>query len=81
MNTTTIGSNLPLLLVYGVSLIVVMWCVVDAMRRPPQELPPGKKAAWVIATLVGWLLFGIMGAAIAVFYLLGPRKKMNADRW
>jgi len=81
MNTTTIGSNLPLLPVYGVSLFVVMWCVVDAMRRPPQDLSSGKKAAWVIATLVGWLLFGIMGAAIAVFYLLGPRKKMNADRW
>ena len=72
---------MPLLLVYGVSLIVVMWSVLDAVRRPPHELPPGKKAAWVIATLVGWLLFGIMGAAIAVVYLVGPRRKMNAERW
>jgi hypothetical protein len=31
--------------------------------------------------LLGWLLFGIVGAAIAVFYLAGPRRKMNAQRW
>jgi chromate transport protein ChrA len=35
----------------------------------------------VIGALIGWLLFGIIGAAIAVFYLVGPRKKMNAERW
>jgi hypothetical protein len=69
------------LLVYGASLLVVLVCVVDVMRRPSSELTPGKKAAWVAATLIGWLVFGIIGAAIAIFYLLGPRKKMNAERW
>lgn len=67
------------LFVYGVSLIVVVWCVVDVTRRPQDELPPGKKAAWVVGSLVGWLFFGIVGAAIAAFYLLGPRRKMNAQ--
>jgi hypothetical protein len=81
MNGATIGASLPTLLVYGGSLILVIWCVVDAMRRPPSELATGKKAAWVIAALIGWLLFGIIGAAIAVFYLVGPRRKMNAERW
>jgi hypothetical protein len=81
VNTATIGANLPTLLIYGASLIVVLWCVIDAVRRPPNQLSPGKKAAWVAASLIGWLLFGIIGAAIAVFYLLGPRKKMNAERW
>jgi hypothetical protein len=81
MNTATIGSNLSTFLIYGASLIVVMWCVVDAMRRPQDELPRGKKAAWAIASLMGWLLFGIVGAGIAAFYLVGPRRKMNAGRW
>jgi hypothetical protein len=81
MNAATIGTNLPTILVYGLSLGVVMWCVVDAVRRPPDELPARKKAAWVISSLVGWLLFGIVGAAIAVVYLFGPRRRMNAGRW
>ncbi len=81
MNTAAIGANAPTLLIYAASLLVVLWCVVDVVRRPSNELAPGKKAAWVIAALVGWLFFGIVGAAIAAFYLVGPRRKMNAERW
>jgi hypothetical protein len=81
MNTAAVGTNLATLVLYGASLVVVLWCVVDASRRPQDELPRGKKAAWVITSLLGWLLFGIVGAAIAVVYLVGPRRKMNADRW
>jgi hypothetical protein len=78
--TTAAISALPTIVVYAASLAVVMWCVVDVTRRPPDELSSGKKAGWVIGCLVGWLLFGIVGAAIAAFYLIGPRRKMNADR-
>ena len=81
MTTAVIGANLTTFVVYGASLAVVLWCVVDATRRPPDELPGGKKAAWVVGSLVGWLLFGIVGAAIAAVYLVGPRKTMNATRW
>ncbi len=81
MISATVGINVATLVIYGGSLIVVMWCVVDATRRPADELPRGKKAAWVIASLAGWLLFGVVGAAIAAFYLVGPRRKMNVQRW
>ena len=81
MNMATVGANAATFFIYGASLIVVMWCVVDVMRRPLDELPRGKKAAWVLASLLGWLLFGIVGAAIAVFYLVGPRRRINAQRW
>jgi len=47
-------------------------CVIDAARRPSDELSRGKKAAWVISSLLGWLLFGIVGAAVAAVYLIGP---------
>jgi len=81
MTTAVVAVGVPTLVVYGASLLVVVWCVVDATRRPPDELPTGKKVAWVAGSLVGWLLFGIVGAAIAIVYLVGPRKKMNAERW
>jgi hypothetical protein len=81
MNTATVATSGATLLIYGVSLIVVVWCIVDVTRRPPAELPRGQKTAWVLASLFGWLLFGIIGAAIAGFYLIGPRRKMNAQRW
>ena len=29
----------------------------------------------------GWFLFGIIGAAVAVFYLAGPRKRLNAGEY
>lgn len=80
MNTATVGANAATFLVYGASLIVVLWCVIDVTRRPSDELTVGRKACWVLASLVGWLLFGIVGAAIAAFYLIGPRRKMNAQR-
>jgi hypothetical protein len=79
--TALVGANVTTFVVYGASLAVVLWCVTDATRRPPDELPRGKKMGWVVGSLVGWLLFGIVGAAIAVVYLVGPRKKMNAGRW
>ena len=68
------------LLIYGASLIVVLWCVIDVTRRPSDELTVGRKAVWVLASLVGWLLFGIWGEAIAAFYSIGPRRRMNAQR-
>jgi hypothetical protein len=44
-------------------------------------LPAGRKAIWIICSVVGWLFFGIVGAAVAVVYLIGPRKRMNAQRY
>ena len=70
----------PALLVYAASLVVVMWAVYDVSRRPPQAVPPKQKAAWIIGAVAGWLLFGIVGAAISAFYLIGPRRRLNAQR-
>jgi hypothetical protein len=81
MNTATVGANVATLFIYGASLVVVAWCIIDVTRRPSSELTVGRKAAWVLASLVGWLAFGIVGAAIAAFYLVGPRRKLNAQRW
>jgi hypothetical protein len=81
MNAATVGANAATFFIYGVSLILVVWCVIDVTRRSPDELPRGKKTAWVLASSLGWLLFGIVGAAIAAFYLVGARRRLNAQRW
>jgi hypothetical protein len=81
MNAATVGANAATFFIYGVSLILVVWCVIDVTRRSPDELPRGRKTAWVLASSLGWLLFGIVGAAIAAFYLVGARRRLNAQRW
>jgi hypothetical protein len=75
MNLALVAFGVPTLLLYGLSLVLVMWTVVDVARRPVTQLPAGRKA------VVGWLFFGIVGAFVALVYLVGPRRQMNAGRW
>jgi hypothetical protein len=81
MNAALVSPSLSTILVYVLSFVVVIWGVSDMVRRPASQLSPGKKAAWIISSLVGWLFLGVVGAAIAVVYLVGPRRRMNAQRW
>jgi len=48
-------------------------------RRSSDVLSPGKKAAWIIGSTVGWLFFGVIGAIVVILYLVGPRRRMNAQ--
>jgi NADH:ubiquinone oxidoreductase subunit 6 (subunit J) len=79
MNEALIGGSFPTVVVYAGSLIVVMWAVFDMARRPASELPSRRKAAWVIGTTASWLLFGLVGAFVAIVYLVGPRRRMDAQ--
>jgi len=79
MNAALITPSFPTALLYAASLVFVMWTVVDVMRRPAYALPARRKAAWIIGSVVGWLLFGIVGAFVALVYLVGPRRRMNAE--
>jgi hypothetical protein len=81
MNTALVSLSASTIVVYAASLVLVMWTVIDVTRRPAHELPPMQKAAWIIGSVVGWLLFGIVGAFISAVYLIGPRRRMNAQRW
>jgi hypothetical protein len=66
--------------VYAASLALVVWAAIDALRRPSPQLPPRHKAAWVIGSMLGWFVFGALGGVIAVIYLVGPRRRLNARR-
>jgi hypothetical protein len=81
MTTALVSPSLPTLLIYAASLVLVMWAVIDVARRPAGELSTGRKVIWIVGSSIGWLLFGIVGAFVAVVYLVGPRKRMNAARW
>jgi hypothetical protein len=79
MNTALVDPSLPTALLYAVSLVLVVWTVVDVVRRPAFVLPVNRKVVWIICSVVGWLLFGIVGAFVAIVYLVGPRRRMNAQ--
>jgi cytochrome c oxidase assembly factor CtaG len=80
VNLALVSLNSPTIVVYVVSLVLVMWAVVDVSRRPNSQLPARNKAAWIIGSVVGWLLLGIVGAFVAAVYLVGPRRRMNSQR-
>lgn len=80
MTNAVVTQNLPMLLVYAASFVVVLWAVVDVARRPVTIMPPGRKAIWIVGFVVGWFLFGLIGAAIAIVYLVGPRRRLSAGR-
>lgn len=75
--TSSAASSIGLV-VYLVSLVVVVWAVVDVARRPSAVMSNGKKAAWIIGCVVGWFFFGLIGAVVAIVYLVGPRRRLNA---
>ena len=80
MTTAAIAQSVPMLVLYAASFVVVLWAVVDVARRPSVLMTPGRKAVWIVAFVVGWLVFGLIGAGLAVVYLVGPRRRLNAGR-
>jgi hypothetical protein len=61
-----------------VALAVVVWGIIDVARRPAVAMAPKWKALWIAGMIGGWFLFGIIGAIVSVFYLAGPRKRLNS---
>lgn len=80
MLTVVTAESVPILMLYAASVVVVVWAVVDVARRPPTLMPTGRKAIWIAGLIVAWFVFGLLGAALAVLYLVGPRRRLNASR-
>ena len=60
------------------SLAIVIWAVVDVSRRPRWQMPPVRKAFWIITLLGGWLLVWPAALVSAVMYLAVLRRRLNA---
>jgi hypothetical protein len=78
MIIATAVQALPILVLYVASFALVVWAVVDIARRPPSVMPRSHKAAWIISSVVGWFFLGLIGATVAIFYLVATRKRLNA---
>jgi hypothetical protein len=63
------------------SLAIVIWGIIDVARRPVVALAPKWKALWIAGMIGAWFIFGIIGAAVSIFYLAGPRKRLNAGQY
>ncbi len=81
MTTPAAVQNVSAILLYAVSSVLVIWAVIDVARRPSDAVTPVKKAAWIAGSVLGWFFFGLIGAVVAVVYLVGPRRKLNASRY
>jgi hypothetical protein len=60
------------------SLVVVLWAVVDVSRRPRWQMPPVRKAFWIVTLLGGWLLVWPAALVSALMYLTVLRRRLNA---
>jgi len=63
-----------LVVLFLVSLALVIWATVDVARQP--ALSSGAKAGWIIAFVLGTLLFGVVGLIVALVFLLGVRPRL-----
>jgi DMSO reductase anchor subunit len=59
------------------SLAVVVWAIVDVAKRPAVTLALKWKALWIAGMFATWFLLGAIGAIVSVFYLAGPRRRLN----
>ena len=48
-----------------VSLVPIVWAIVDVLRRPTWQFPTSRKVLWVITLAVGWLLLWPMALRLS----------------
>ncbi len=78
MSVAVIGGDWLFLLLYIASFVVVIWAVADIARQPQWKMSTGRKAAWILPCVLGWFLFGLVGAVVAAVYLGVVRPRLNA---
>lgn len=66
--------------IYVASLIFVIWAIVDIVRQPSWRMSRGRKLGWGLASGVGWLFLGLIGAIVAGVYLVGVRPRLSSLR-
>lgn len=59
-----------------VSLVPIVWAIVDVLRRPVWQFPNGRKVLWVITLVVGWLVLWPMALLSSLLYLVVVRRRI-----
>jgi hypothetical protein len=78
MSADVFGGDGFFFLLYLVSFVVVIWAVADIARQPQWKMSTGRKVAWILPCVLGWLLFGVVGAVVAAIYLGAVRPRLNS---
>jgi hypothetical protein len=58
-----------------VSLIPVVWAIVDVARRPAWQFSSGRKVMWAVSLGLGWLLLWPIALISAIVYLTVLRRR------
>jgi hypothetical protein len=75
---TIVGPGLFFALLIPLAILaLVIWAIVDVAQRPRSVLSSGAKTGWIIGLVLGTLVFGIVGAVLAVVYLVGVRPRLS----
>ena len=59
----------------GLSLVPVLWAIVDVVRRPAWQFSPGRKMVWACMFGLGWLLVWPVALVLSVVYLTVLRRR------
>ena len=78
MTLAAVGLGGLALLIYLASFIVVVWAVADIARQPQWKMSTGRKAAWIVPCVLGWFLYGFVGALVACIYLGAVRPRLRS---
>jgi uncharacterized membrane protein YczE len=78
MSAAVFGGDGFFFLLYLVSFVVVIWAVADIARQPQWKMSTGRKVAWILPCVLGWLLYGVVGAVVAAIYLGAVRPRLNS---
>lgn len=57
------------------SLVPVIWAIVDVVRRPPWQFSTGRKVMWALTLGIGWMLLWPIALVSSVVYLAVLRRR------
>jgi hypothetical protein len=79
VNATTVSVPSGFILVFGalalVSLVPIVWAIVDVVRRPAWQFSAGRKVIWTLTLSVGWVLLWPLALVSAIVYLAVLRRR------
>jgi hypothetical protein len=82
MTAEVFGVNGGVAVVVGLLTLVPIWALIDAVSRPSAAFytAGSHKGAWIGVILVLWLLTGVLGGLLSIWYLLSVRPKVRRAR-
>lgn len=76
MTALVAGTWIDVVGVLGlISLVPVVWAIVDVARRPAWQFSTGRKVMWAVTLGIGWLLLWPLALVSSIVYLSVLRRR------